>query len=81
MEDEGKFFVDPGWNMQYPMKFDLMQPHVETHGIYRVRRMPEKEGWYYYERHRKTVYNAKGTVITQYYGINSKNHWGKVDQR
>jgi len=38
------------------MKFELMTPHVETHGVYRIRRMPGEDKGYYFEFHKKSVY-------------------------
>ena len=58
--EKGCFFVDPGYQLNTPMKLEPMTPHIEQHGIYRFREVPNKENWFYLERHKKTVLNKRG---------------------
>ena len=43
-----------------PMKLELMTPHVEPFGVFRLRKVPRVEKQLYLERLKKSVYNAEG---------------------
>ena len=55
-----KYLMDPSFIMTGPMKFELMTPHVDKHGIYRIRRIPGESNGYFLELHKKSVYNNCG---------------------
>ena len=59
----GTYFVDPGDQVTGPMKFEILKPHAEVHGVYRFRRIPGTDKDYYLERHRKTIFNAEGNFV------------------
>jgi len=67
------YLVDPGYQLTGPMKFELMKPHVEIHGIYRFRQLPGTDKEFYLERHRKSTYNSQGTLLLIAYMMSHNN--------
>ena len=61
------YLVDPGYQVTGPMKFELLTPHSELHGIFRFRKISGTENDYFLERHRKSIYSAEGTWLSTFF--------------